>query len=322
MKRRIISMLVPLLAACTSLAALAAWPEKPITLIVPFAAGGSNDNEGRINARWLTKVLKQNVIVENRVGGNGAIGASHVARARPDGYTFLMTALPPMVMLPHTQKVNYDPFKSFIPISIMDASYVVVAVNPSLIPVKTFAELVAYAKASPEQLNYATGGVANTGHLSMSLLLKQTGIEMTHVPYKGSSEAVLAVIGKHVPINVGVLADVLPHHRRKELRIIGVSSGERLSELPDIETLAEQGYPGFKIVTWQGMLAPAGTPKEVIATMAEALRAACQDAAFNAAYQAVSVKAVCSTPEQFAERLKADWTLWGGAVKAAGLELP
>jgi tripartite-type tricarboxylate transporter receptor subunit TctC len=319
MKRPVIAILASLLAASATLGAHAAWPERPITFVVPYAAGGLNDNEARITARWLTKALKQNVLVENRLGASGAIAADYVARARPDGYTFFFTALPTMVMVPHTQKVNYDPFKNFVPIATMDASYMAFAVNPDILPAKTFSELVTYAKARPNEVSYATGGTGVTGHLSMVILLNQARLEMTHVPYKGSSEAVVAVLGGHAPLYVGTLSDVLEHHKRGKLKIIGVSSAKRLSELPDIPTIAEQGYPSYKIVTWNGLLATAGTPKDVISTIAESLKAACQDAAFNAAFQALGVEPACSTPEQFAERLRADWTMWGEAVKASGV---
>lgn len=321
MKRQITAMFAAMLAAIFSLGAAAAWPERPITFVVPVAAGGLNDNSARITAQWLGKALKQSVVVENKAGGNTAIGADFVARARPDGYTLLMAALPGLVMVPHTQKVNYDTFKSFVPISMMDASYMAFAVNPAILPVRTFAELVAYAKARPNQLDYATGAIGGTGHLSMALLLKRAGITMTHVPYKGNSEAVVATLGGHVQIYVGTLSDVIAHHKSGKLRIIGVSSPKRLSEFPDLPTVAEQGYPGYKIVTWNGLLAPAGTPREVIATLANSIKAACQDAAFNASYQAIGVEAVCSTPEQFSEKLQADWTMWGDAVKMLGLSV-
>lgn len=317
MKRLITAILAGLCAV--SLGVHAAWPERPITFVVPYAAGGLNDNEARISARWLGKALKQSVIVENKTGASGAIAADYVARARPDGYTLFFTALPTMVMVPHTQKVNYDPFKSFVPVATMDASYIAFAVNPDMLPVKTFSELAAYAKTRPNQLSYATGGVGVSGHLSMALLLKQAGITMTHVPYRGSSEAVVAVLGGHVPLYVGTLSDVLEHYKRGKLRIIGVSSTKRLSEIPDVATIAEQGYPNYKIVTWNGLLAPAGTAKEVIAAIAEPLRAACQDAEFTAAFQALGVEAACSTPEQFSERLRTDWVMWGDAVKASGV---
>jgi len=306
------------LAAGFSFVAQAAWPEKPITIVVPYAAGGLNDNSARITAQWLSKALKQGVVVENRTGANGAIGAEYVARAHPDGYTLLMTAAPTMVMVPHMQKVAYETFKSFAPISIMDDSYIAFAVNPALLQANTFADLVAAAKAQPNKISYATGGVGASGHLSMSLLLKQTGMAMTHVPYKGSSAAVVAVLGGHVPVYVGTLSDVIEHHKGGKLRILGISSTSRLSRHPDLPTIAEQGYPGYKVVTWNGLLAPAGTPKEVLATVVDAIRNACKNPGVSASYRQLGVDAICNTPEQFTDRMRSEWVMWAEAVKASG----
>lgn len=317
MRAQAVAVVAGLIAACISTASQAAWPERPITFIVPYAAAGINDNSARITAQWVSKVLKQNVIVENRTGANGAIAADFVARAPADGYTLFMTASPTLMIVPHLQKINYDPFKSFVPISIVDAGYVAIAVNPT-IPVKTFSELVAYAKPRPNKLDYATGASGSTGHLSMALLLKRAGITMTHVPYKGSSAAVLAVLGGHVPLYVGTLSDGIEHHKSGKLRVIGVTSLKRSSELPDVPTIAEQGFPGFTTSFWDALLAPAGTPKEVIATLADAIRIACRDTAFNAKYHALSVEALCTTPEQFSEKMQADAVMWEEAVKASG----
>lgn len=321
MKRQLIAILAGLIAASGSFLAHAAWPERPLTFVVPVAAGGLADHSARITAQWLSKSLKQNVIVENRLGGNLSIGVDYVARARPDGYTLLFTPLPGLVMVPHTQKVPYDTFKSFEPISMMDASYMAFAVNPSQVPVKNFSELVAYAKARPNQLNFATGAIGGTGHLSMELLLKRAGITMTHVPYKGNSEALLAVLSGQVPVYSGTLSDVLSYQKSGKLRILGITSAKRVSEAPDVPTIAEQGFPGYEVLTWNGLLAPAGTPKAVIAKISASLKAACHDAAFNAAYAALGVKAVCSTPGQFEKRLRSDWTMWGDAVKTLGTTL-
>lgn len=318
MRIRAITVAACLIASCISSMSQAAWPERPIMFVVPYAAAGINDNSARITAQWLSKVLKQNVIVENRTGANGAIAAEFVARAPADGYTLFMTASPTLMIVPHMQKINYDPFKSFAPIAIMDAGYVAIAVNPSF-PARTFAELVAYAKPRPNKLDYATGASGSTGHLTMALLLNRAGLTMTHVPYKGSSAAVVAVLGGHVPLYVGTLSDGMEHHKSGKLRIIGVTSAKRQSELPDVPTVAEQGYPGFTTAFWNALLAPAGTPKEVIATLSDALRPACKDAAFNAKYQALSVEALCTTPEQFSEKLRTDSVMWQEAVKASGV---
>lgn len=321
MKRQIITVLAVLFASSISLAVHAAWPERTITLVVPYPAGGLSDNEARITARWLTESLKESVIVENRTGASGAIGADYVARARPDGYTLFFTALPTMVMVPHTQKVNYDPFKSFVPIATLDSSYIVFAANPEMLPtIKTFSDLAAYAMTRPNQLSFATGGVGVTGHLSMALLLQQVGLKMTHIPYRGSNEAALAVLSGQVPLYVGTLSNVLEYYKKGQLRIIGISSAKRLSEIPDVPTIAEQGYPNYKIVTWNGLLAPVGTPKAVISKIATALNTVCQDAAFKTAFQALGVDSHCTTPEEFAQILKTDWKMWGEAVDASGVK--
>ena len=307
-----------LIAAGFSLTAHATWPDRPLKFIVPYAAGGLNDNSARITAQWLNKTLKLNVIVENKTGASGAIAADLVANSPADGYTFFMTASPTMVIVPHMQKVNYDPLKSFEPISIIDTGYFAIAVNPTF-PVKTFAELVAYVKKHPKKLAYATGGVGSTGNLTMELLLKRAGISITHVPYKGSSAAVVDVIAGHVPVYVGTVSDALQYEKSGKLRIIGVSSLKRLSELPDVPTIAEQGYPGYTTTGWNALLAPAGTPKAIITKLADAIAAACKNPDFDAKFQAHSEEPLCTTPEQFSEKLKADWVTWGEAVKVSGV---
>jgi len=316
MREKVIAIAVSIIAACSSLAAHAAWPERPIKFIVPYAAGGANDFSARVTAHWLSTATKTNVIVENRTGANGAIAADFVSRSPADGYTFFMTASPTMMIVPHMQKVEYDTFKSFVPISIIDVGYVAIAVTPSF-PAKTFSELVAYAKARPNKLDFATGAVGSTGHLSMALLLKRAGIVMTHVPYKGSSSAVVDVIAGHVPVYVGTVSDAIQYHKSGKLRIIGVTSVKRSSDLPDVPTIAEQGYPGFTTVFWNGLLAPAGTPKDVIAILTDSLAAACKDAGFNAKLLANSQEPLCTTPGQFSERMQADWGMWEEAVKAS-----
>lgn len=319
MRAKVIAIAVSI-AACASFAAHAVWPERPIKFIVPYAAGGANDNSARITAQWLTVANKMNVVVENRTGANGAIAADFVSRSPADGYTLFMTASPTMVIVPHMQKVEYDTFKSFVPISIIDVGYVAIAVTPTF-PAKTFSDLVAYAKARPNKLDFATGAVGSTGHLSMALLLKRAGIVMTHVPYKGSSAAALDVMAGHVPVYVGTVSDALQYHKSGKLRIIGVTSLTRSHELPDVPTISQQGYPGFTTLFWDGLLAPAGTPKEVISALTDAISAACKDAGFSAKFLANNQEPLCTTPGQFAERLQADWGMWDEAVKAANSAL-
>lgn len=320
MKLGTLAVAAGLIVSGFSLTSHAAWPERPIRFIAPYAAGGLTDTTARLTAQWLSSALKLNVIVENRTGANGAIAADLVARAPADGYTFFMTSSPPLMIVPHMQKVDYDPFKNFVPVSIINSGYFAIAVNPAF-PAKTLPELLAYAKQEPSKLAYATGGKGDTGHLAMSLLLKRAGINLTHVPYKGSSAAAVDVMAGHVPVYVGTLTDALEYHRSGKLKIVGVSSLKRLNDLPDVPTIAEQGFPGYTINAWNGLLAPAGTPKAIIATLADAIKAACRDAGFNAKFQIHSVETLCTSSEQFAERMQADWIMWGDAVKASGVEL-
>jgi tripartite-type tricarboxylate transporter receptor subunit TctC len=297
---------------------LAAWPERPVTIIVPFSAGGSTDNVARISAEWLTKVLKQPVNVENRAGASGAIAADYVAQAPADGYTLFMVSLAQMSIVPHMQKVRYDPFRSFTPISVASTSVFALGVSNNF-PGKTLQELIAYVKARPGQVAYGSSGTGSAGHLTMELFAKRAGITMTHIPYKGVAPAIGDLIGGHVPMVFGSVSEILRPYKAGKLRVVGVSSDKRLSQMPEVPTVAEQGFPGYQITTWNGLVAPAATPREVINTVLGALTPACKDAAFVARFQAIDADAWCSTPAEFAEMLKADYIKWGDAVKAAGV---
>ena len=318
MKRTVIAIIAALVAAGLDIGACAAWPERPIMIIVPFAAGGSTDNIARITAEWLTKALKQPVNVENRAGASGAIAAEYVANAPADGYVLFMASLAQLSIVPQMQKVRYDPFKSFAPISVASTSMFALAVNPNF-PAKTLSEFVAYLKTRPGQVAYASAGTGSASHLTMELFLKRAEVTMTHVPYKGVAPAISDVMGGHVPVVFGSLSEVLRPYKSGKLRVVAVSSDKRLSQLPEVPTVAEQGYLGYQVSTWNGLVAPAATPREVISTVINALRPACKDAGFTARFQAIDADAWCSTPEEFAEVLRADWLKWGEAVRSAGV---
>ena len=296
----------------------AAWPERTITIVVPYAAGGTADSVARIAAEWLAKALKRSVVVEHRTGAGGAIAADFVARAPADGYTLIMATGGLMGIVPRMQKVRYDPLKSFAPIIIVGTQSLAFAVNSNL-PVKTLAEFVAYAKERSGQVPYASPGNGSTAHLTMALFLKRAGITMTHVPYKGNAPAMTALLGGHVPMYLGGVFEVLPYYSGAKIKVIAVSSDKRLSQLPEVPTVAEQGYPGFSTSSWNALMAPAGTPKDVISIIADALKPACHDAGFNAKLDAIGLDTLCNTPEQFSERLQAHWNLWGEAVSVAGV---
>ena len=312
------SAMFAILGAFSALPAQAAWPERPVTIIVPFSAGGSTDNVARISAEWLTKALKQPVNVENRAGASGAIAADYVAQAPADGYTLFMVSLAQMSIVPHMQKVRYDPFRSFAPISVASTSVFALGVSNNF-PARTLQELIAYVKARPGQVAYGSSGTGSAGHLTMELFAKRAGITMTHIPYKGVAPAIGDLIGGHVPMVFGSVSEILRPYKAGKLRVVGVSSDKRLSQMPEVPTVAEQGFPGYQITTWNGLVAPAATPREIINTVLGALTPACKDAGFVARFQAIDADAWCSTPAEFAEMLKADYVKWGDAVKAAGV---
>lgn len=311
-------LIVAGLVAAFAAAANAAWPERPIAITVPFAAGGTGDTIARITADWLTAALKQKVVVENRAGASGTIAAEFVARAPADGHILFMASAGVMEIVPHMQKVRYDSFKSFVPISVIGSNAQALAANPGF-PAKTLAELVSHAKERPGKVPYASSGSGTLAHLTMVLFLQRSGITLAHVPYKGNAPALSDVLGGHVPLYIGGVFEALLHHKNGKIRIIAVSSEKRLNQLPEVPTVAEQGYPGFSTATWNGLMAPAGTPKEVIAMIAGAIRLACQDSGFNAKLEAIGVDALCNSPEQFAKMLRANWLMWQEAVKASGV---
>ncbi|MEI6319730.1 MAG: tripartite tricarboxylate transporter substrate binding protein [Pseudomonadota bacterium] len=301
-------------------AAHAGWPDKPIRIVVPFAPGGSTDSVARLSAEWLARALGQPVTVENRTGASGTIAAEFVAQAPPDGHTLFMASLAQMSIVPHMGKVRYDPFKSFVPISVISTSFFALAVHPSL-PAKNVQQLVALAKARPGQLVYGSSGNGSAAHLTMALFLQRAGLKMVHVPYKGVAPAIADLMGGHVPMVFGSVSEVLRYYKGGKLRVLGVSSEKRLDQMPEVPTVAEQGFPGYFVSTWNGLVAPAGTPKEVLSVLYNGIRPACRDAGFNAKFDAMDANAWCSTPQEFADMLRAEWTKWGDAVKFAGATL-
>lgn len=320
MKRQIFAVILALIAVGFAIETQAAWPERTVTIIVPYPPGGTADTVARIAADWLAKALKQSVIVEHRPGAGGAIAAEFVARAPADGYTLILASTGTMEIVPHMQRVRYDTLKSFAPIFIVGTQPMAFAVNSTL-PVKTLAELVSYANSRSGQVPYASSGNGSTAHLTMALFLKRAAITMPHVAYKGNAPAMTDLLGGHVPMYLGGVFELLPHYKGEKIKVIAVSSEKRLRRMPEVPTVAEQGYPGFSTSAWNALLAPAGTPKELIAIFAGALKPACQDAGFAAKLDAIGVDALCNTPEQFSARLKADWAMWGEAVRASGVAI-
>jgi tripartite-type tricarboxylate transporter receptor subunit TctC len=295
------------------------WPQKPIKVIVPFPPGGVTDAIARITADWLTQRLGQAVVPENRPGASGAIAAEVVARAEADGYTLLSAAAPQLAVVPHVQKINYDPVKDFAPISIVGANSFVLGCNEK-VPAKTLKDLLDYARAHPGELSFASPGQGSVGHLSMALLLARAGVKMEPVLYKGGGPAVVDMVAGHVPCYFGNLNELLPHVGSGRVRLLATSGAQREAALPNVPTVAEQGYPGFRTATWNGYVAPAGTPREIVERIAREIAAGCQDAAFAARLEKIGVDPVCGTPAQFAQAIRDDLQTWKEAVQAAGIK--
>ena len=299
-----------------------AWPQKPIKVIVPFPPGGVTDAIARITADWLSQRLGQPVVPENRPGASGALAAEVVARSEPDGYTLFSAATPQLAVVPYVQKINYDPVKDFAPISIVGTNAFALGCNDKT-PVRTLRELVEYARARPGQLNFASPGSGSVGHLTMALFLARANIKMEAVLYKGGGPAMVDVVAGHVNCYFGNYNELLPHAGNGgKMRLLATSGEKRGRQLPEVPTVAEQGFPGFRTETWNGYVAPAGTPREVVERIAREIALGCKDAAFVARLDKIGVDPVCSTPAQFERAVQEDLRLWKDAVAAAGIKGP
>ena len=311
--------LVILIGALAQIAAAQAqsWPQKPVKVIVPFVAGGNTDSQARIVSERLHEILGQPFVVENKVGAGGAIAAEFVAKSAPDGYT-LFFAASPQFSLPLVQKVNFDPFKDFAPISIIGTNPFVLGVHVS-VPAKTVKEFVDYVKSRPGQLNYASAGAGTTTHLTTALFLARAGLDMAHVAYKGGAQAVADLVGGQVQMYFGNASELIQHSQSGKVRMLGVSSAKRTPQLPDVPAIAET-YPGFATGTWNGYLAPAGTPQPIVERAAQAVAKAAREPATAERLRKIGVEPLGNTPAEFAELVRREAPIWRDAVKAAGIK--
>jgi len=296
------------------------WPQKPIKIIVPFAAGGNTDGIARLTAERIAQSLGQPVLVENKAGANGAIAADFVAQSPPDGYTLFMAAMPVLAILPSITKTKFDPARDFVPVSNVGSNPFVIAISSS-VPAKNVREFVVYAKKNDGKLNFASGGSGTVSHLSPVLFLKRAGVNMTHISYKGGGPAVADLLGGQVQMYFGNLSELAPHADGGKIRIIAVSSLERAKQIPEVPTLAESGYPGFKTLTWNGIVAPAGTPPAIVNRIAEAVQLAVSKPEMRARLWQLGVDPIGDTPAQFANTLRADSATWAEAAKASNLKI-
>lgn len=297
-----------------------AFPDKPVTLVIPFAAGGSTDVVGRIVAEKMGENLGQQVVVENVGGAGGSLGATQVARAQPDGYTILMGTVATHALNPLILKQKpYDPVEDFAPVSLLVIVPNVLAVNPEL-PVNSVQELIDLAKKEPGTLAYASSGNGTPLHFSGELFKHMAGVDIQHVPYKGSGPALTDVLGNQVPIIFDNLPSASGHFSSGGLRPLGVTTAERAPSFPDIPAIAET-LPGYETYTWNALFAPKGTPPEVVAELNAAAVAAMADPAVAARMKEFSAEIVASTPEALSEHVKAEIAKWTPVVEEAGISM-
>lgn len=296
------------------------WPQRPVKIVVPFAPGGNTDSIARITAERLTQGLGQLFIVENKVGAGGAIAADYVAKSPADGYTLLMAAMPVVAILPIITKTNFDPLKDFVAISNVGSNPFVMGVHKS-IPATTIEEFVAYVKKNPGKFNYASGGSGSVSHLSAALFVKRAQIEMAHISYKGGAPAVTDLLGGNVQMYFGNFSELFPHVSGGNIRIIGVSSNSRVAQLPQVATIAESGFPGFKTLTWNGLMAPAETSPAIIARLTEAVVKAVKTESTMAKFIQIGVDPIGNSSKEFSETLRSDIAIWSEAAKAANLKM-
>lgn len=296
-----------------------AWPERPVTMIVPFAAGGNTDSIARMAAQRLSEAFGKQFVVENRPGASGSIAAEFAAHAQPDGYTLFIAALPVMAIVPAMMQVRYDPQKDFAPISNIATNPFALVVNKD-VPVKTLQEFVDYVRARQGQLSYGSAGIGSLNHLSMALFLKRADLEMIHVVYKGNAPALLDVVAGHIPVMFSNLSDALPQANGGGVRMLAVSGAKRSALTPQVPTVAELGYPKFNVLTWNGLMAPAGTPPDIIARIATEIANAVKDPNFAGKLVEFGFDPLGDTPEEYKATLAGDIKLWTEAVDIAGVK--
>ena len=311
-----------LAACCIALASAAAqaqtYPNRPITLIVPFGAGSGTDVVSRIVAQHLSVALKQNVVVENRPGGNGAIAAVYVARSTPDGYTLFMSTNSPHSAAPFLMKnVGYDPIRDFAPLSRMGSFTLMLVAHPD-VPAKSVSELIAYAKANPGKLSFASGNTS--GIVAGETLKAWAGIDVLHVPYKSVPQGLTDVLAGRVSMMFTDLTPGLPHVRSNALRALAVTRKARSKLLPDVPSLHEAGITDFEVDSWAGLFAPANTPPEVVTLLNAELRKIIDDPDVKAQIARMGFEAFSSTPDELGEFARVQLGKWSKMIKDAGIE--
>lgn len=320
MKKAMLAATLAILALGDAASAQAAWPDRPITMVVPFPPGGPTDLVARVLAKQLTDQLGQTVVVENKGGANGNIGMQYAAAAKPDGYTVLYNtssiALSPNLY----RSLAFDPVKDFAPVSSTAVIPLVLLVHPS-VPADTAPAFVDYARKHPGKLSYGSAGAGNVTHLGALLLLKSLNIDAVHVPYRGSAPAMTDLVGGQVQVMTNTLNDSLGFIREGKLRALAVTSQTRSDQLPNVPTVAETVAPGFSMGAWQGVVVPAGTPAPIIDKLNAEILRALKSPEMQKQLKVQGAQALGSTPQEYAAYIKSEIARWGEVVKAANVKL-
>jgi tripartite-type tricarboxylate transporter receptor subunit TctC len=302
-------------AAILPAAASAAYPDRPINLVVPYAPGGTADSLARLIAHQLGQKLNQSVVVENKSGASGMIGEAYVAHAKPDGYTVLYDATP-LAINPALRKMSFDPAKDLMPLTLVSVTPNILVV-PASSKLKSVADLVKTAKADPGKLTFTSGGTGTEQFMAGELFRQGWGIDMLHVPYKSGGPAIMATVAGQVNMMFPNISSALALVKQGKLRALAVTSPKRNPLLPDTPTMAESGLPGFQTYEWNGMLVPKGTPKEIVQKLQATIREVLQEPDVKAKFNAVGNEVVASTQEDFQKYLTEDFAKWAGVVKKA-----
>jgi tripartite-type tricarboxylate transporter receptor subunit TctC len=316
---RNLSLLAGLVLAAASASGIARaqtdWPARTVTIVVPYAAGGNTDIMARMASQKLTEAFKQSFIVDNRVGAGGALAANYVAQASPDGYTLFFAAAPLIAVLSKVQKVNYDPHRDFIPVSVFGTGPFILAIS-SAIAARNIPEFVAYARSN--KINYGSGGTGSVGHLAGALFMARGGFDAVHIPYRGGGPAMTALLGGQVDMYFGNAAEIIPQVESGKVRIIGVAAQSRMDQLPDVPTMSET-YPDFSLSSWNGFLVPARTPRVIVDKLAREVIAASRDPAVVSQLTKLGIEPNGTTPEEFATQIVREQPQFDLAIKAANL---
>lgn len=323
MHQNLFGTTVATLAICATLfsntATAQKYPERPIRMIIPFAAGGATDVPTRLVSVKLAERFGQQVVVDNRPGQGGALGAAMAAKAEPDGYTILQVATP-FVVSPHVySKLSYDPLKDFVPVTQFGSAPNVLVVHPSL-PAKSVKELIALAKSQPGKLDWASSGTGGGQHLFGELFMSIAGIKVTHISYKGSGAAAADLLGGQVKIGFPGIAIALQHHKSGRLLALAVTTAQRSQQMSDVPSIAEAGVPGYEATFWMGMAVPKGTPKNIIDMLHRETTALLKSPDIVEGFKRAGTDAAPSNPAEFAKFLQSEYEKWGKVVRDVGIK--